>query len=127
MKNIERATGWRKRQIFERENMQIGKSMTLEEWQQNQLKVATGVSQPEEETHSATYVSLIEELEAFTKLVEDKATEKANARANASWTLMCKKMVAAEREALANYFDAMPGLEMFGSTVADEIREWGQE
>jgi len=28
-------------------------------------------------------------------------TEQANARANASWTLMCKKMVAAEREACA--------------------------
>jgi len=39
------------------------------------------------------------ELESFAKLVEEKATEKANARANASWTLMCKKMVAIEREA----------------------------
>jgi hypothetical protein len=28
-----------------------------------------------------------------------EATEEANRRANASWTLMCKKMVAAEREA----------------------------
>lgn len=35
----------------------------------------------------------------FAKRVEDKATDEANARANASWTLMCKKMVAAEREA----------------------------
>jgi hypothetical protein len=30
-----------------------------------------------------------------------KATDEANARANASWTLMCKKMVKAEREACA--------------------------
>jgi len=37
--------------------------------------------------------------EAFAELVAEKATEEANARANASWTLMCKKMVAAEREA----------------------------
>ena len=29
------------------------------------------------------------------------ATEEANRRANASWSLMCKKMVAAEREACA--------------------------
>ena len=44
----------------------------------------------------------LKELEAFAKLVAAKATEEANARANASWTLMCKKMVAFEREACAN-------------------------
>ena len=38
-------------------------------------------------------------LEIFAKLVAAKATDEANARANASWTLMCKKMVAAERDA----------------------------
>jgi len=38
----------------------------------------------------------------YAKLVAEKATEEANARANASWTLMCKKMVAFEREACAN-------------------------
>ena len=38
-------------------------------------------------------------LEVFAKLVAAKATEEANARANASWELMCKKMVAFEREA----------------------------
>jgi hypothetical protein len=38
-------------------------------------------------------------LVAFANLVAAKATEEANARANASWTLMCKKMVALEREA----------------------------
>ena len=45
--------------------------------------------------------SLIE----FANLVADKATEEANARANASWTLMCKKMVAFEREACAKVCD----------------------
>ena len=30
-----------------------------------------------------------EALVAFAKLVAEKATEEANARANASWTLMC--------------------------------------
>lgn len=47
------------------------------------------------------WVITTEELEAFAKLVAEKATEEANARANASWTLMCKKMVEAEREACA--------------------------
>ena len=42
-----------------------------------------------------------EGLVRFANLVADKATEEANARANASWTLMCKKMVAIEREACA--------------------------
>jgi hypothetical protein len=40
-------------------------------------------------------------LERFVNLVSDKATEEANARANASWELMCKKMVEFEREACA--------------------------
>jgi len=44
----------------------------------------------------------IHEYVTFAKLVAAKATEEANARANASWTLMCKKMVAFEREACAN-------------------------
>ena len=44
-------------------------------------------------------------LKAFAKLVAEKATEEANARANASWTLMCKKMVAFEREACAKLCD----------------------
>jgi hypothetical protein len=44
-------------------------------------------------------------LERFANLVAAKATEEANARANASWTLMCKKMVAIEREACAKVCD----------------------
>lgn len=47
----------------------------------------------------------IEEFVVFAKLVAEKATEEANARANASWTLMCKKMVAIEREACAKVCD----------------------
>ena len=38
------------------------------------------------------------EIERFAALVAEKATEQANARQNASWALMCKKMVVAERE-----------------------------
>jgi hypothetical protein len=62
-------TGWRKRQIFERENMQIGKSMTLEEWQKQQIAVATGVTSPE---HSTTYISLIEELETENRMLRSR-------------------------------------------------------
>ena len=46
-----------------------------------------------------------EALVAFANLVADKATEEANANKNASWTLMCKKMVAFEREACARVVD----------------------
>ena len=44
-------------------------------------------------------------LERFANLVAAKATEEANANKNASWTLMCKKMVAFEREACAKVVD----------------------
>ena len=46
-------------------------------------------------------------LERFAALVEEAATEAANVRANNSWTLMCKKMVAAEREACAKVCDVL--------------------
>jgi hypothetical protein len=42
-----------------------------------------------------------EQLARFAALVAQEATEEANRRANASWTLMCEKMVATEREACA--------------------------
>ena len=44
-------------------------------------------------------------LEAFAELV----TEQANARANTSWALMCKKMVAAENEACAKLVEDLKG------------------
>ena len=47
------------------------------------------------------------EFVAFANLVAAKATEEANAKANASWTLMCKKMVALEREACAKVCDEL--------------------
>jgi hypothetical protein len=46
-------------------------------------------------------VTTFDELARFAALVAAAATEAANARANTSWTLMCKKMVAAENEACA--------------------------
>lgn len=41
------------------------------------------------------------ELEAFATLVREEAIAEASAKANASWTLMCEKMVSIERDACA--------------------------
>ena len=43
-----------------------------------------------------------EAITRFAELVREQAIAEANAKANASWTLMCEKMVAIEREACAN-------------------------
>jgi predicted house-cleaning NTP pyrophosphatase (Maf/HAM1 superfamily) len=67
--------------------------------------------------------SSIIRVEAFAKLVEEKATEKANARANASWILMCEKMVAFEREACAKVADGFIGAD----PIADAIRARGDK
>ena len=69
-----------------------------------------------------------ETLIAFAKLVEEKATEEANARANASWTLMCEKMVAFEREACAKVCDELqdiPATEPHH--CAEDIRARGEQ
>jgi hypothetical protein len=52
-----------------------------------------------------------------------KEREEANAKANASWTLMCKKMVAIEREACAKVCDAR--LEKWASLFGkDKMYKW---
>jgi hypothetical protein len=63
-------------------------------------------------------------LERFAALVAAAATEAANARANTSWALMCKKMVAAEKEACAKVVDHI--LKEGGGTYGDAIRARGQ-
>ena len=67
--------------------------------------------------------------ERFAALVAEKATEQANARQNASWALMCKKMVVAEREACAKAADDFltSGRSPLGRYVADAIRARGQK
>ena len=65
-----------------------------------------------------------EPLQMFVSLVAAKATEEANARANASWELMCKKMVAFEREACAKVCEE-EGL-LWGRRYATAIRARGQ-
>ena len=63
-------------------------------------------------------------LEAFAALV----TEQANARANTSWALMCKKMVADEREACAKVCEEMKGQcwAYDHDTIAGAIRARGR-
>jgi cellobiose-specific phosphotransferase system component IIB len=64
----------------------------------------------------------LELLEAFAKLVAAKSTDEANARANASWTLMCKKMVEAEREACAKEAETT----FYSVQAAENIRARGE-
>ena len=65
------------------------------------------------------------EFVAFANLVAAKATEEANAKANASWTLMCKKMVAIEREACAKVcedYGRAEEMQAIGNDYAQAIR-----
>jgi hypothetical protein len=66
----------------------------------------------------------LEKLEAFAALIREEATAEANARANASWAMMCEKMVAIEREACAKVCDDAP--EPDGRDLAEHIRARGQ-
>ena len=43
----------------------------MQEWQMQQLSVATGVTSPEK-PHSATYVAIIEELEAENRMLRTR-------------------------------------------------------
>lgn len=77
------------------------------------------------------YKSTLEDLERFANLVAAKATEEANAKANASWTLMCKKMVAIEREACAKVCEtkhfSSPVREFGAKDCAAAIRARGEQ
>jgi hypothetical protein len=68
-------------------------------------------------------VHVMFQLEAFATLVEEAATEAANARATSSWTLMCEKMVAFEREAILELVDSYA---KNNTDLADAIRARGQ-
>ena len=64
-------------------------------------------------TNDASREAALEQAKAE---VESAATERANERANASWALMCEKMVAAEREACAQIVQS----ECIGFTPEDD-------
>jgi hypothetical protein len=50
----------------------------------------------------------LDRLEQLVALVRADEREETNRRANASWTLMCEKMVAAERETCAKVCESLP-------------------
>ena len=68
-----------------------------------------------------------EGLVRFANLVAAKATEEANARANASWTLMCKKMVAIEKEAIIQIIKETPFSNWFQADLIEAIRARGEQ
>ena len=72
---------------------------------------------------SELFVCTDKDIVRFAHLVADKATEEANARANASWTLMCKKMVAIEREACARVCDELSDKHTWEGSYADECAQ----
>jgi hypothetical protein len=61
-------------------------------------------------------------IKAFEALVRADEREEANRSANASWTLMCEKMVAIEREQCAKVADGYVGAD----PIADAIRARGE-
>ena len=65
-------------------------------------------------------------IEAFAELVREEATAEANARANASWTLMCEKMVAIEREKCAKVCDDIWQEDGTAYDCREAIRNRGQ-
>jgi hypothetical protein len=67
-------SGWRKRQVVE-------------------LAQEAGVISGFDSVHPS--------IERFAALVREEATAEANAKSNASWAMMCEKMVVIEREACA--------------------------
>jgi hypothetical protein len=68
-----------------------------------------------------------QEIEAFAKLVAEKATEETKARTYASWTLMCKKMVAFEREDIIQIIKETPFSNWFQADVIEAIRVRGEQ
>jgi hypothetical protein len=83
-------------------------------------EVGWGQAKPHDDCRSCG----VFDIEAFAALVATAATEAANARANTSWSLMCKKMVAFENEACAKLVDHI--LKEGGGTYGAAIRARGQ-
>ena len=63
----------------------------------------------------------IKEISYFAALVREDAIAEANAKANASWTLMCEKMVARDRERIAKWYES-EGYMMFPVAIPKAIR-----
>ena len=100
-------TGWRKRQVIE------------------MAREAGAVFPADGSYHQ---FERHEDLERFAELVREDATAEANARANASWAMMCEKMVVIEREACAMTAENTSVYDRYSpeDTIADAIRKRGQ-
>ena len=59
----------------------------MEKWQNEQLKVATGVTSPQEEPHSTVYISIIEELETENRMLRARNERLTTAMKKAIRTL----------------------------------------
>ena len=81
----------------------------------------------------ANGLTLHGDIEHFAALVREEATAEANRKANASWSLMCEKMVAIEREACAKVCEDEASTESEGEWMgcaiylANQIRERGDK
>ena len=89
-------SGWRKRQIALDKKAENARELGLD-YEPSIIEMA--------QTISHGWWLDDGKLEAFAAMVREDAIAEANARANASWTLMCEKMVAIEREACAKIAD----------------------
>jgi hypothetical protein len=94
-------TGWRKRQVME---------------------------MAREAGWDAHHAEFDPRIERFAELVREDATAEANARANASWAMMCEKMVAIEREACAKVCEDSNTWDLYDPNgfAANLIRTRGQ-
>ena len=66
------------------------------------------------------------ELGKFAAAIADKIRDETNERANASWSLMCKKMVAFEREAIIQIIKETPFSNWYQADVIEAIKKRGE-
>ena len=94
-------SGWRKRQIALDKMAENARELGLD------YEIDKTIMQMARESWLDVYglahdrQSFIKALEAFAALIREEATAEANAKSNASWAMMCEKMVVIEREACA--------------------------
>ena len=67
---------------------------------------------------NGSWVSINGELERFAALIAEREREATLAKSNASWKLMCQKMVEAEREACAKVCEAEHGACWHANAIA---------
>ena len=101
-------SGWRKRQIALDKKAENARELGLDyEPNKTIMEMAreAWAKAGEGWVADAWFDDRAKAFEAFAAMVREDAIAEANAKANASWTLMCEKMVAIEREACAKIAD----------------------